>query len=523
MQDDTNYSPLSTRQLKILHYTIAKIPPLFPDNSMVGNSSIALPDIIPSIYLSILSIISLYGFHKILMIWRYYKYRNTVFKPLRSYAETELPKVTVQLPIFNEMYVVERLLEAVSKLNYPADKLEIQVLDDSRDETQQICRNKVAELKKNNVNIRYFHRQNRRGYKAGALEYGLQYASGELVTIFDADFIPAPDTLMKMVDYFCDPNVGMVQARWAYLNRNYSLLTEIQALMLDGHFIIEQTARNRSGCFFNFNGTAGIWRVSAISDAGGWQHSTVTEDLDLSYRVQLRGWQCMYLPHVVVLSELPMEMNSFKLQQFRWAKGASQVAKKLIPTIFQSEIPFYVKFESFLHLTSHFNYLLLLVLLLLSLPYQVYIFQHQWQYSLPIYLPIFLANTINLCGFYLVSQREQGIVQSTCKLAYKIFFLMSIGIGLSINQSLALCEGLVRVGTEFIRTPKHGAIARKESFRKKKYRAAKTGILFLELLMLVYLLLTSAFALHYQHYLSLPFLMVFVVGYAYVLGLSIFQ
>lgn len=293
--------------------------------------------------------------------------------------------------------------------------------------------------------------------------------------------------------------------------------------MLDGYFIIEQTARSRSGCFFNFNGTAGMWRISAIEDAGGWQHTTVTEDLDLSYRVQLKGWKCVYLPHISVLSELPVEMNSFKLQQFRWAKGASQVTRKLILSVFQSKIPFHVKFESFFHLTNNFNYLLLLVLLILLLPFQVYTFQHQWQDSLLICLPIFLVNTLNLCCFYLVSQLEQGMVQPNWKFAYKIFFLMSLGIGLSINQSLAVCEGLVRVGTEFKRTPKHGVIGKKENWSRKKYRAAKTRVLFLELLMLVYLLLTTAFALHFRHYLSLPFLVLFVVGYTYVLGLSVFQ
>ena len=490
---------------------------------MITNSSIVLPHTVPRIYLSILSIISLYGFHKILMVWRFYKYKYDVPKPLSTYSLVNLPKVTVQLPIFNEMYVVERLLNAISQLNYPVDKLEIQVLDDSTDETQRICLDKVIELKKQKFNIQYIHRQNRQGFKAGALADGLQSASGELIAIFDADFIPNPDTLMDMIDYFADPTVGMVQARWVHLNRNYSLLTEIQALMLDGHFVIEQTARNRANCFFNFNGTAGIWRTSAIEDAGGWQHTTVTEDLDLSYRAQLKGWQCVYLPNIVVPAELPMEMNAFKSQQFRWAKGASQVAKKLLPIILKSNIPFYIKIESILHLTNNFNYLLLLVLLLLSLPYQRYIAQYHWQYGLLIYLPIFLGTTVNLFGFYIVSQREQGILQPTWRFVCKMFLLMSVGIGLSINQSLAVCEGLLQVGTEFIRTPKHGVIRNTEIWITKKYRGVKTRTLFLELFLLLYLLITIVFALYYQHYLSLPFLMMFATGYIYVLGLSVFQ
>ena len=461
------------------------------------------------------------------MIWRFYKYRHQsktpCFGQMATFERQALPTVTVQLPIFNEMYVAERLLNAIAQLKYPPDKLEIQVLDDSTDETQQIIQHKVAQLKQQHFNIHYIHRRNRQGFKAGALAYGLQQSASELVMIFDADFVPEPTTLLDMVDCFADPTVGMVQARWIHLNRQYSLLTKIQALMLDGHFVIEQTARNRTGCFFNFNGTAGIWRVSAIEDAGGWEHSTVTEDLDLSYRVQLRGWRCHYLPHVVVPAELPMEMNSFKAQQFRWAKGASQVTKKLLSRIFRSRVPLYVKFEAFLHLTNNFNYLLLIGLLILSLPYQVYISQYHWRYSLLIYLPIFLCTTINLLAFYWVSQQEQNIQTSPLRFGYQALCLMSIGIGMSLNQSLAVCDGLLRTGTDFVRTPKHGVIQNSETWTTKKYRGAKTGVLCLELLMILYLAVTIVFAIYHTHYLSLPFLMLFLSGYSYVLSLGLFQ
>ncbi|MGD1906972.1 MAG: cellulose synthase family protein [Leptolyngbyaceae cyanobacterium] len=484
---------------------------------------LGLPGLVPSLYLGILAIISLYGFHKLLMVWRFYRHRHRSPKPLQYFSETELPTVTVQLPIFNEMYVIERLLEAVCQLDYPENKLDIQVLDDSLDETQRICQAKVLELQKKHPNLHYIHRQNRWGFKAGALDHGLRFAKGELITIFDADFIPKPDTLRNMVHHFSDPRVGMVQARWTHLNRNYSLLTEIQALMLDGHFVIEQTARNRSGCFFNFNGTAGIWRLNAIHDAGGWQHTTVTEDLDLSYRVQLKGWRCTYLPDVLVPAELPMEMNAFKSQQFRWAKGASQVAAKLLPEIFRSNIPFYVKFESFLHMTNNINYVFLLVILLLSLPYHIYVSHNHWEQDLFVYLPIFVGTTVNLFCFYLVSQYEQGITKPFWKFAHEIFFLMSIGVGLSINQSLAVCEGFFQTDSEFVRTPKHGVISSAENWMKKKYRAAKTWTILLELSMLAYLVLTLVLALYYRHYWSLPFLILFNVGYFYVLRLSIFQ
>lgn len=486
----------------------------------------SLLEIVPVVYIGILSIISLYGFHKILTIWRFYKYRKqpktATLKVANTFEYHRLPKVTVQLPIFNEMYVAERLLEAIAQLKYPSDKLDIQVLDDSTDETQKIVQRKVAQLKQQ-LNIHYIHRPHRCGFKAGALAYGLQRADSELVMIFDADFVPQPETLLNMVDCFTDPAVGMVQARWVHLNRQYSLLTTIQALMLDGHFVLEQTARNRAGCFFNFNGTAGIWRVSAIEDAGGWEHTTVTEDLDLSYRVQLRGWKCHYLPHVVVPAELPMEMNSFKAQQFRWAKGASQVTRKLLSRVFRAKIPLHVKFEAFLHLTNNFNYLLLIVLLLLSFPYQIYISQHSWHYGLLIYLPIFVGTTINLLAFYWVSQREQNIHPSPLQFGYQALCLMSIGIGMSLNQSLAVCDGLLRTGTEFVRTPKHGVIKNSETWTTKKYRGAKTWVLCLELLMLLYLASTIIFAIYHTHYLSLPFLVLFLSGYSYVLSLGLFQ
>lgn len=490
---------------------------------MAEIDSVGISNILPIAYLSALVLTSLYSIHKTIIIWRFMKYRHKGCKPLKSYDPSELPAITVQLPIFNEVYVVERLIEAVSNLNYPADKLQIQVLDDSTDETQEICRRKVKTLKQRSLDIHYIYRQDRQGYKAGALEQGLKSATGELVCIFDADFIPMPDTLKDMVDHFTDPEVGMVQARWVHLNRDYSLLTEIQALMLDGHFILEQIARNRSGCFFNFNGTAGLWRIETIRDAGGWQRVTVTEDLDLSYRVQLKGWKCVYLPDVTVPAELPVEMNAFKSQQFRWAKGASQVARKLLRDIFQSDNSLKVKLEAFLHLTNNFNYLLLLSLLLLSLPYQGYVFYHQVHYGPLIYLPLFFGNLVMLLCFYLIPQREQGLMPSPEKLLYRIFFLMSIGVGISVNQSFAVCEGLIRQGTEFVRTPKHGITHHHETWLTKKYRGAKTQIVLLEIIMFVYLIITTIATLSYGHYLSLPFLLMFVIGYGYVLSLSLVQ
>src|SRR5205085_7746241 len=268
-------------------------------------------------YFLVLLILSIYGSHRYVMAYLFYKYKGNLPAPQGRFER--LPPVTIQLPVFNEMYVVERLIDAVARIEYPRDRLEIQVLDDSTDETQGIARAKVERLRRDGIDISYLHRDNRAGYKAGALQEGLQVARGELVAVFDADFVPSPDFLRRSVDYFTDPRIGMVQVRWEHLNRDYSHLTQAQAIFLDGHFVIEHTARNRSGRFFNFNGTAGVWRRATIEDAGGWQHDTLTEDLDLSYRAQLAGWRFVYLPEVVSPAEVPVEMNAFKSQQHRWA------------------------------------------------------------------------------------------------------------------------------------------------------------------------------------------------------------
>ncbi|MEM1242965.1 MAG: glycosyltransferase [Cyanobacteria bacterium P01_H01_bin.26] len=481
-----------------------------------------LPDIVTHAYDLLLSIIALYSLHRLLIIWRFYRHRDLPSEPFRYYADVDLPKITIQLPIFNEMYVVERLLQAVSRLNYPSDKLEIQVLDDSTDETQAVCQQQVHQLKQQSLNIYHIHREQRQGFKAGALKQGLSVATGELVAIFDADFVPPPDTLLKLVHHFSDPNVGMVQARWEHLNRSYSTLTELQALMLDGHFVAEQTSRSRTGCFFNFNGTAGLWRIAAITDAGGWQHATVTEDLDLSYRAQLRGWRCVYLPDIQVPAELPMEMNSFKTQQFRWAKGSSQVARLLLPSILQANFPAYIKWEAFFHLTNNFNYLLMLLLLLLSLPYQVYV-TYDWQHALFFYGPLSLSTSLSVVSFYLIAQRKTDDAWFSWQLIQHLMLLMGVGIGLSINQSLAVCDGLLRNNTDFVRTPKHGVIRATEKWIDKKYRAAKNWLPYLELTMMVYLSVTIAIAFSNRHYLSLPFLVLFLAGYVYTFSLSVFQ
>src|SRR3954468_6468734 len=295
-------------------------------------------------YLSVLFGLSAYGIHRYVIIYLFLKNRKNEPQPATRFVT--LPKVTMQLPVFNEIYVVERLIRSVSEIDYPRELLQIQVLDDSTDDTQDVTASLAQELSNRGFNVERIHRVNRHGFKAGALETGLESAEGDFVCILDADFVPPPDLLRKTVDFFTDPKVGMIQTRWGHLNRGYSLLTRVQAMFLDGHLLLEQTARSRSGRFFNFNGTAGLWRRSCIDEAGGWQHDTLTEDLDLSYRAQLAGWKFIFLPDVVTPAELPVDMNGFKSQQHRWTKGSIQTCKKLLPEIWRSKLPLPIKLEA---------------------------------------------------------------------------------------------------------------------------------------------------------------------------------
>ena len=476
-------------------------------------------------YLGVLLTLALYGFHRSTLVYLYYRYKRNRPEPKARFdgLTAQLPIVTVQLPLFNEMYVAQRLLDAVARIDWPRERFEIQVLDDSTDETQEICKAKVAELSQGGVDIKYIHRVDRTGFKAGALENGLKTARGEFVLVFDADFLPSSDVLHQTIHYFTDAKVGMVQVRWGHVNRDYSGLTQVQALMLDGHFVIEHTARHRSGRFFNFNGTAGIWRRSAISDAGGWSHDTLTEDMDLSYRAQLKGWQFVYLPEVVSDAELPVEMNSFKSQQFRWAKGSIQVAKKLLPTILRADVSFGVKMEAFFHLTNNFAYPLLMLLSVLLLPNLLMRTHHGWREVLIIDLPLFFGTTLSIASFYVTSQREIDR-HGWPRMLKRLPMVMSVGIGLCINQTRAVLEALLgRTSGEFVRTPKHGVVRSFEAWTAKKYRASKTLIPMVEVLFAAYFAVAMVFAFIGGHYISLPFLALFFAGFAYVGVLSLHQ
>ena len=390
-----------------------------------------LSSALTALYLIILVALAVYGFHRSSLVFLYYRHRDK--HPVARGKFAELPAVTVQLPLFNEMYVVERLLDAVAAIRYPRDRFQIQVLDDSTDETCDICRHKIEQLivRYPDLDIEYVHRTDRTGFKAGALENGLRTAKGELVLIFDADFVPNPDILERTVHHFLDPEVAVVQCRWEHINRDFSALTEAQALMLNGHFIMEHAGRNRSGRFFNFNGTAGLWRRAAIVDAGGWQHDTLTEDMDLSYRAQLRGWRFVYLPEIAAPAELPVEMSAFKAQQFRWAKGSIQVARKLLPRILGSKATFAQKSEAFFHLTNNFAYPLLLLLSLLLLPNLILRTTHGVREVLMIDLPLFFGTTLSIASFYIASERE--VARLIGALAASGYLL--IGRGLRSNLS----------------------------------------------------------------------------------------
>jgi glycosyltransferase involved in cell wall biosynthesis len=411
------------------------------------------------------------------------------------------------------------LIDSIAAFDYPKDKLEIQILDDSTDETTQIAELAARRLEQRGYLVSYLHRTDRTGFKAGALEKGLDVAKGEFISIFDADFVPEPDFLKKTVPYFIgNPKLALVQARWGHLNHDYSLLTRIQAVMLDGHFILEHGGRNRAGCFFNFNGTAGVWRREAIPDSGGWQHDTLTEDLDLSYRAQLRGWKFLFVPQVVAPAEVPVEMNSFKSQQHRWAKGSIQTCKKNLPKILRADLPFKVKAEAFFHLTANFNYVLMLALSLLMFPAMVVRYEMGWSEMLLIDLPAFFLATFSVANFYAFSQHEA--YPDTWKSKLKLLpLVMAVGIGLTINNLRAVTEAALGQVSEFKRTPKYGIKKSADDWQHKKYRQSQWIQPLIETSLGLYFTSAVIYALYNGIFGSLPFLMLFQFGYLY-LGLS---
>lgn len=469
-----------------------------------------------TLYYLILGILACYGVHRLALVITLWRTRHRA--PPAPEPPAEWPLVTVQLPIFNEKYVAERLIEAVCGLDYPRDLLEIQVLDDSTDETVDLVANLVERKRAQGYDIHHVHRRERPGFKAGALAAGLEQARGELVAVFDADFVPGPEFLRQSVPHFADRDVGMVQARWGHINRDYSLLTRAQAILLDGHFVVEHAARHQDGCFFNFNGTAGIWRRQAIEAAGGWTHDTLTEDLDLSYRAQLAGWKFLYLPDLVVPAELPAEINAYKSQQNRWAKGSVQTARKLLGPVLRAPIPLRAKLEAFVHLTANSTFLLMVFLSLLIFPAMVLRRGEEAWKLLAIDLPLFLAATVSVILFYLVSQRRAGGVPTEQRTGrgrrwWQLPAVMGLGIGLAINNARAVLSGLFNDGGVFHRTPKYRIEGRRDGWSGKHYRLPHDVTFYLEAFFAFYFVACFIAAVRLEMWLSIPFLYLFLHGY----------
>jgi len=472
-------------------------------------------------YFLVLVLLASYGVHRYVLVYLYYKHKKKHSTEPPSHF-VDLPRVTIQLPIFNEQFVVERLLDSICRIEYPLDKLDIQVLDDSTDETQAVAKGLVEHYAAKGFPVAYLHRTNREGFKAGALAEGLKTAKGEFVAIFDADFVPPEDFLLKTIHQFTNPGIGMVQTRWTHINRHYSFLTEVEAILLDGHFVLEHSGRARHNVFFNFNGTAGVWRRQAIEDAGGWEHDTLTEDTDLSYRAQLAGWKFVYLQDVECPAELPVEMTAFKTQQARWAKGLIQTAKKILPKVLKSDQPFKVKAEAWYHLTANLSYPLMIVLSVLLMPAMIIRFYQGWFQMLYIDLPLFMASTFSISSFYLVSQKELFPRTWPRALLY-LPFLMALGIGLTITNTRAVLEALVGKQTAFARTPKYRVVSKIDKAKAAKYRKRLGWVPWIELLIGSYFALAIYYAVDNDNLLTVPFLALFVIGYWYTGLMSLLQ
>lgn len=473
-------------------------------------------------YFVLLAILSVFGLHRFEILWRYYRHKKKLNLPPAGYF-TELPRVTIQLPLYNEQNVVEQLIEAVSKMDYPRDLLQIQVLDDSTDDTTAACAQVVARYQALGLPIELHHRTNRQGYKAGALEEGLNTATGEFVAVFDADFLPPADFLRRTIHYFTDPKVGVVQTRWGYTNRDFNLLTEVQALLLDAHFVLEHGSRYATGAFFNFNGTAGILRKSMIRDAGGWQHDTLTEDSDLSYRAQLKGWRFVYLPDVVCPSELPVEMYSFQTQQFRWAKGLTQVSKKLLPALLRSDAPRHAKIHAVLHLIPNISYPMMIGVSALMLPVMIVRFYMGWLEFLLLDVPVMTACFASLIAFYCCAQKELHPDNWKRSLLF-MPALMAVGVALTFINTKAVIEALLGVSSSFVRTAKYAIQGRKKVAEKsKKYTRPSGWLPWIEIAAGSYFAGMMVWAVDAMQVLCLPFLSLFVGGYFWAGFATLFE
>ncbi len=474
------------------------------------------------LYFAILTLLAVYGGYRVKQVIDFWRYRKFIPEPKGKFAEENLPVITVQLPLFNEMYVVERLVKAVTEIDYPREKFEIQVLDDSTDETVKLAEATVAKYAQQGFDIHYLHRSDRTGFKAGALEQGLKVAKGELLAIFDADFVPKPDCLRKLVDFFTDPLVGCAQMRWSHINGDYNLLTRLQTIMLDGHFVVEQTTRNRTGGFFNFNGTAGIWRRRAIALSGGWQHDTLTEDTDLSFRAQLMGWKFVYLLDEEAPAEIPVEIKAFKAQQRRWAKGVMQVGIKLYPRIWRAPLPLRVKLEMFFRLTGNISYPLMIVASFLQFPLLLVRYNQPFYHLMILDLPLLFFSSISVFLFY--GTAVWYLDERRTPRMLHLPLVMGLGIGLAFSNARAVMEALLGIKSDFVRTPKYSVEQTSdETWKAKKYKRKRGLLPLLELSFSVYFLLAIVYAARLHMWGTIPFLSLFFFGFGYMGMMSILQ
>ena len=462
--------------------------------------------------------LALYGLNSLVNTVLYLRIRTHVKQKRQTQILKEWPDVTIQLPIFNEKYTIKRLLHAVACLDYPPENFQIQVLDDSTDDTSNLVNCLVDEYKSQGINIELIHRTNRRGYKAGALNDALSRATGSLIGIFDADFVPKPDWLKKTVPLFQDSKLGCLQTRWGHTNRNYNSLTRAEAMAVDGHFVVEQTVRSSNNLFLNFNGTAGLWRRACIEDSGGWKWDTLTEDLDLSYRAQMRGWRIGYLPNVVVPAELPSQVEAFKKQQFRWAKGSFQVVRKILPEVLkQPDLPWYVRMMAVLHLTGYLVHPLMLTLLLLTLPIGL---------LAPGDFKIFPISV--LAGFgppllYIAASASHTLpLHERLKL---LPLLTILGFGISLSTSIAVVEGLTGNTGDFVRTPKlnQSNIRKHSQAIDRTYLSPISPLVWAEIGLGLYALLTIVVLEPHEGWGIIPWMSIYMLGYFYIAGLNLIQ
>jgi len=469
--------------------------------------------LIAVLYLVCALFLALYGFNTFLLIYLYLCHRKES-PPLPLIHKW--PPVTVQLPIFNEVYVVSRLIDAVARLAYPRDRLQIQLLDDSTDETTNVVRRKVQECRGRGIDIEIIRRHERVDFKAGALREGLKSAKGRFIVLFDADFVPPSDFLLNTIPHFpLQPRLGFIQARWGHVNGSYSSLTQAQAIALDGHFVVEQTARQRSGLFMNFNGTAGVWRRRCIEDAGGWQGDTLSEDMDLSYRAQLKGWESLYLPHVVAPAEIPPQIHAFKRQQYRWAKGSIQCALKLGPALLTASVPLFKRLQGLIHLTNYLVHPLMTLLLLLSLP--LLLLGHPFN----LHLTFISLASLGPPALYLMAQR--ALYPDWWRRFSRFPFLVLMGTGIALNNTKAIWEAVVGKGSDFGRTPKFRVEGRGDRWKEKRYALPLDGVTLGEALLALYALAAIVVAAERGSYYAIPFLLLYGLGFGYVALLTVFH